>query len=595
MRKLELTNMALLFYILLTLLSVKAFANSFVDSGISTKTLPRNARLEVLATKGKLTNELIEAFYEYEEKRLRDRTNTPKELWNWLKDNKVLYRGLLCGIHPDYSSDVEKCLVMLREEYGDRLEDYSHLALAFAFVYGRAGQGTIRAPWMDWVSKGRDVPEIKDSFGYYLEHEGSMIFPINKTPWPLLVFVADNDIPLSERKWVLSYYKNRPLESIKSLWGDVPRVKGAGALKMAKGPGTPMALPVLHVEGGVCSQQAYYSSRVLKNLGVPCIRLTGRRHAWEAWVLYDPPFKTYYHASVGNKDGSIFWPITRETVRQNEFDILVASMNRSYESYLDALIATHVFSLLPDDLKPKAVGLLMDAIHRNPYCCEPWRELAQACSQGVLSSSAGQEIYQKALRLLSEFPAFTCELFETIIRRDLSADTNITDVTIQNNVKIFEREIRRYNLSDRPDLAVRLTNNIGSYINSTKGPEQTLQLYSKWLAPIDHDWWYTDMLRHATSLVENKVGRDTLISFLEREYVSIPGKRNKKYMKDRGQISGGYSLVVKHLTRQLRAAGRKDEAAQIQNNFTAYTKGIEQAQAKTKTTTRRKRTARTRK
>jgi len=210
---------------------------------VGAESVGHKEKLCELALKGQLSEELISEFYQYALANAKKQIPAPDEFWKWLAKNKELQRGLLVGLHPEYNSHVIEHLQELRSTFVSEVEQYPHLALSFAFVYGATKGETIRAPWMSWVAKSREVPSCSESFAYYINNQDKMLYSLNQLPWPLLLYVADNDVPLSERQWVLSRYAGRSIDGLGRLHTEPDYVKGARAKKRAKLAGAPMALP----------------------------------------------------------------------------------------------------------------------------------------------------------------------------------------------------------------------------------------------------------------------------------------------------------------------------------------------------------------
>ena len=240
----------------------------------------RGARDAVVAeaVKGKLTPKVIDLYYRYAEQCARAAAHGEKvtdEFWKWFDANAAIRKGILAGMDCADAGRVVGCLAELRGEFKGDVDRYVQLAIAFALAYGRAGDGSIRQ-W-DWVAKGRPSPGMIESFGYYMAHKGEMLLPLEAASWPLLVHVADIDAPIAERKWVLSKYRGRSLESLRRLHSDPRYIKegGGSARKMGKKEGAPFALPrILQDGGGLLAESLLCRSRaeVARGAGLPTRR-----------------------------------------------------------------------------------------------------------------------------------------------------------------------------------------------------------------------------------------------------------------------------------------------------------------------------------
>lgn len=212
--------------------------------------------LMAAAAKGKVTGPVLALFREYATARAREKLvpdAVPEAFWNWLGGSKELREAVVLGLYAyDHDAGVVKTLQALRSKFGDRVRTYPHLAMAFAFVYGRAGGKSIREPPVGFVNEGRGVPSMEESFEYYLKNEKQMRMSLKTTPWPMLIFVADNDAPIEEREWALQHYADLQPGAFGKVYYHVPydydSVGGKGKIG-----DRPRTLDNILQYGGVCA------------------------------------------------------------------------------------------------------------------------------------------------------------------------------------------------------------------------------------------------------------------------------------------------------------------------------------------------------
>ena len=214
--------------------------------------------------KGYLSGQLILDYNAYAESKIN--TNDYERLWSWLEQKPEIKQALSVAMYPDFSPEVLECFNSLHVKYEKQVEQYPHLAIAFSIVYGspKAKNQDFLPDFLKWwATKNREVPSYEDSFKYYINTQSKMLYPLYKLSGPLLIYVADNDIPLQERYWALNRYKGKRLDSLSNIYGEIKWRAGARAYTRAQSrkPGAPMSLKRILADGGVCSQQAYYSSR----------------------------------------------------------------------------------------------------------------------------------------------------------------------------------------------------------------------------------------------------------------------------------------------------------------------------------------------
>lgn len=165
-----------------------------------------------------------------------------------------------------------------------------------------------------------------------------MLIPLDQLPWPLMLYVADNDIPLTERQWVLNRYPNLSIKDLSGLHTAPPYVPGTHA----------HSLPIIRQKGGICYKQTYYASRVMKCLGIPSFKIHVAEHIYEGWVIGSDKLTVKIGGAYGYANGSFFCPLTRTKPKQHQFKLIVSAINRSYDRYCTSKIASYVFALLPE-------------------------------------------------------------------------------------------------------------------------------------------------------------------------------------------------------------------------------------------------------
>lgn len=542
------------------------------------------------AVKGKLTPEVIELYYRYAEQCARAAAPADKvtdDFWKWFAAKGAVREGILAGMDCSHAGRIIGCLAELRSEFKGDVDRYWQLAIAFSLVYGRAGDESIRQ-W-DWVAKGRPAPGMIESFRYYMTHKSRMLFPLQTTPWPLLVHVADIDVPIAERKWVLSKYRGRSLKSLDRIHSDPRYIHegGGGVGKMSEKAAVPFALDKILQDGGVCSQKAYYAASVLKSLGVPAFRLVGEAHAWEGWALPGKrnQYTLVYGPAVGRQRGSMKCPLKRLAVQQHEVEMRAAAMSESYSGYLMARIAAAAYALVPQDRRAQASGLLWSALSRNGHCVEVWRHLAQTCLDGVIPDTQANKVYPLAVRTLADQPQMTYEIFATLISPKLRATKNADKGAISHTIGAIEQEISRYDRLGRNDLGLLLRNLLGSYVATIKGSTVLCEQYSAWLAEPKLASGkksmelrrYKALVKHLIKLTDRRAARLDQAKFLFKEIARQPArlpaskKAKKKNPNAKGKINKRYVLVAGIYVKTLRKLGKKDQAALLKAKIAQLT------------------------
>ena len=545
------------------------------DDGPVENRSAEHVKAEVLAgaARGKPTDALLRLFRDYTAARVRERyvpKDIPEDLWQWILASKDLCDAVLVGVNPDNHEDLRALarLAALRARFGAKVDEFPQLALAFAIVYGYAGDQGLREPGLHFIDKDRPVPSMEDSFDYYLTNEKAMKMSLKTTPWPILIYVADNDLPIAERKWATSRYGGKAPGTYDKVYYDVPYDESAVGGRNGRLGERPRTLAnILHC-GGVCAHQAYYASRVFKSLGVPslydCGEGTRGDHAWVAWV--GRATKTADLLFAGRFDfdrfytGTVFDPVARRDVLDRGVQLDVAAMLQSYPGYLNAVAACRMYSMLDDATRAKATGLLDGAIRQNAYCAATWRLMATDVAKGVIPRATGETMYTKMITAFTDYPDLTYEVLRMILEPRLKPSGKPTEKDIAGNLRLLDSAFALYVRSDRPDLAVGLRYLQGRYLEACGRREQAMKLYVVTSEKFATDHFGFVPLYDRACVLMKEDGKTELML----KYMSVVAEKVPKFQSDFNRrnnlINPTYEHVVLAYAGALRQAGKTTEA-----------------------------------
>ncbi len=532
------------------------------------------AELLAAAARGKLTDGLLKLFRDYTAAGVRERyvpKAISKELWDWILANEDLREAVLVGLHPENEKDMAVLgrLGALREKFGDRLKDYPHLAMAFAIVYGYAGPKSIRERRLHYVEKGRKVPSMAESFAYYLKNEKKMKMSLKTTPWPMLVFVADNDLPIPERNWAVARYGAKPPATYGNVYYDVEYDNSAvGKEKEGRLGDRPRTLANILACGGVCAHRSYYASRVFKSLGVPSVYDCGAGarggHAWVGWVGRRGKTADLLFAGRFDHDkyytGTVFDPTVRGYVLDRDVQLDVAAMLRSYPGYLNAIAACRTYAMLDDQKRAKATGLLDGAIRQNPYCSVSWRLMAGDCAKGIITRKRGEAMYAKMMKAFTAYPDLTFRVLAMILEPRLKPDKKPAEREITANLRLLDGAHGMYVRAQRPDLAVNLRYLQGQYLEANGRKERAVKLYvlasEKYAG--EH-FGFVHLYDRAVQLMQEGGKTDLMFKYMNMVAEKVP-EFQSDFNRKHKLVNPTYKHVVKKYAEALTAAGRAGEA-----------------------------------
>ncbi|HUW59102.1 MAG TPA: hypothetical protein VMZ92_20870 [Planctomycetota bacterium] len=527
-----------------------------------------------LAARGALTDTLIARYKDYAWRRAIENLgdDVPEAFWTWASANPTLRDGLILALHPDDNPHVVKRLWELKQHFGDRVDEYAHLALAFAVVFGQARDSD---PWSDrprvkeYLRSDRKPPGMTESFAYYLEHREEMRYPLRTTPWLLLVHVADNETPIEERRWVLRNYAKVPDLRLAGVHQEVP-------WKMEKLEGKwsigdrPRTLENLKEYGGVCAEQAYFASRVHKSLGIPAMENSGGSwrgyHCWVSWIVRrnrrsaaeEEGYLLFHAAGTGGEEyfsSRTYLPAARRTAPTSEVELLVAAMRHSYQRYVEARLGCMVYEMFEGETRKDRTRLLKDSAGRNPYCGRAWRLLAQACVDGLLSEKEAEEVVDTMIGALEGSPALTFEVLEKVLSPRLTTAGHVPQDLIRRNLGVLNRALVLYDRLQRSDLAIQLVLVKGSYLVGLGREEAARKLYMLACEKyVNRHTRVAVLFDHALALMKQDTQRKQRLRF-------VGALANKVRRPDFcGPGADVYTHVIETYIEELRAAGRDDLA-----------------------------------
>ncbi|MCX5656425.1 MAG: hypothetical protein NTY65_17455 [Planctomycetota bacterium] len=527
------------------------------------------ARVKADALKGKLTDALIIEFKEFAAamawQKLKAPAGVSAEFWTWLSANKDLRDPLVVILFPKFDPEVFRALETLKVKYGDHVKNYHHLALAMALVYGRAGAKGVRGRDVRFANAGREVPSIEDSFGWYLKYERAMKMPLKTTPWPILLYVADNDLPLEERGWALQRYGNTPPGAFGKIYYDI--AYNDSLINAAKDD-TAWTLATILAKGGICMHRAYYASRVLKSFGVPSIYVGGEGerggHAWVAWVGRER--ESIGLLSSGRFDydryytGVMFDPLVQRETLDRDLELKALAVARSYPGWLDAAVAYYIAQIIQEEDVAKALAILEGAVQRNPYCDMPWRLVALWCSKGVVSQELGEKMYDAMYKSFANYPDLMFEVLSKILQPRMKPDSKPTDAEVARNLQLLDKAFAMYEAAKRPDLSVRLRAFQGQYTEAVGRRDDALKGYvlcSEKYA--NQHYGFVVLFDRAVKIMQEDKKQDMMLKYMAMMAAKVPEYQedfNRKYdLKNTAWVH-----VVNAYVEALRAAGRAADA-----------------------------------
>jgi len=515
-------------------------------------------RMLYLAQLGEFGDELIELFRRdiFDGARRWSSNAIPEDFWTWAKSKPVIYDGLTIGLQKG-NINMALRLQDLRENFPEQVESHSNLALAFAFT---------RSSGRFFENDEKKKEEMLDSFRYYLDNENLMRISLRDSPWLILIFIADNNVPITERKWALDKYLSRSRTLSGDIYNEPPYDIAKAAGKGARIKGHPYTLENILRYGGVCADRAYYASRVLKCFGIPAVDVggTGERgnHAWVAWV--EPQRWQFKEFGRYEDDkyytGNIRWPGFGSGASDSELKLLAKGTKYSSEKYFQALVACGIYERVAVMASRESLFPLLEAaIKRNPFCTKPWQSFADAADRKMLSPEKVIALANYLMTQLSEEPDYSLGL----LRRMLTfKGAEAAKEEIVKTIRLLDDASKIYTNLDRPDLAVEVCRLKAKYLEEAGFKDSALELYLKESGRYSRKHYFYRLLSDTISFFERERLHHILLAYLEEMIKEVP-----KFSFPGNRVSPCYGLLAQKYVQTLSKMGRVDEAQQWQERW----------------------------
>jgi len=387
----------------------------------------------------------------------------PAELAKYLGENRAVAEVFVSAIDPLYDNIVPAAKVFedLRAADSKLVEKYVHLATALAVVYDApdaVSTSRYHSLWAVTKEQFYELPKCREIWDCYTNPrlKRRFGFALDKLPWSILVHLVDNDVNDEDRKWSLGKYNGRSTK-IAKLYPSVKYDNDKLARKTPKLGTNPYTLPNLLKYGGVCVDQAHFSSRVAKCLGVPAMKVTGKGryggagHAWTGYLVIRKGrpsleftgryFMDYYYT------GDIFDPQTRTMTLDRFVAMMYDGASLSYPKYNRARMLVRMAEGIKADHPAEALELAQEALKLNYFNMWGWPLLMDFIKNETLPKKEGLSWANKMMKALKGHPDMTYHCLGTFI-------DCIPEKETKKRQSLFSQAAKLY--AGRPDLLIKL-------------------------------------------------------------------------------------------------------------------------------------------
>lgn len=502
------------------------------------------------------------------------------EITKFLADNPDLRDTLFTAIDPEFDK-VGEALKLFRELYKldpAKLKAHPNLAVAVCVVWDEPeAVYDYRGHQVRTRSKLPEDPlkvSWKDNYEYLISHEGDLKGAVQNLPWEFLVYAVNNHTPAGERDWaVKNYLKKRA--GIGGIYKEVEYDKEMLRTEVAKGPGKgeckltdrDYTLENLRKYGGVCAQQADFSARVAKSLGVPAEYVSGEgnsggRHAWVMWVEVKSVTKEKVDFALMSEGryfgdqyyvGSVKDPRSGEKITDRDMERRLTTLGVAPQ---DARHADLLMRAYPAYREKKALTAKQRAAFAKrvldvfPHSERAWKELAEVGKDGTaFEPYEATALANKAFSTFANFPDFSWQLFDPLL-------TAQKDKAQRSGV--YEKAVLKYEALGRPDLACECRLKWAEYLEDAKDYKKAAEGLAQTISKFPSEGRYVPKVLDKLAEVcgQYKDGTKKLAKFYLEFLPLVP--------KTRGSEVTEYAVKVHEQAAEFFKTNKMDkEAAQV--------------------------------
>jgi len=411
-----------------------------------------------------------------------DKHGMSEELKEWFAQNAKIRTAFFESISPIYDNipEVIKIFNHLRKDNEAKLKKFFHLAIAIAIVWDDPDSITSSRYDCIWgFDKSQFQPHqaYEDIFAYFCNKsvQSTLKFKPDKLRWPLLVHLVDMDISKEELYWARKKFyaqKNKIQNTYSLIQYDYQKL----STKKPNIGDRPYTLQNILKYNGICGDQAHFSSRVAKSIGIPAMKVSGDgryggSHAWLGYLAAykgDPKllFSGRYRGDM-YYTGEVFDPQTRTALLDRHIAMMYDGASSSYTNYIESLLLARIARFYKDDETVLSFELSKEAIDKNVYSKTGWDMVFWHLNQKHVPRKEVLSILNTLFKELKSHPDITITGIETLIKRIDPNDFSLKD-------KYYKKVLPLY--KTRPDLQIRLRNMQCNDLKEFGNPLKTIQI-----------------------------------------------------------------------------------------------------------------------
>jgi len=411
--------------------------------------------------------------------------------------------------------------------------------------------------WHRWARHPVAEDQPEQLLVYYAKPDPRMALQARALPYELLVFVVNHPLSAEEREFALAEY-GRGYSPRKAFFD----VEWNKKLSPAHGTGRDIPYTLMNIRklGGVCMEQAYFSSCVGKCVGLPAVYCcgAGKRggHAWVGALRQARP-GSLWNFKAGRYSYDHYWkgvvddPTARTRLTDGEVMMtagcLAVPIERRERAAARRNLALWLWRGCPepqarpagrrgrrrpvervqpgepveppaelsDDQKKLVHKLLLEAVELDPFSRRTWDGVAVVAASRTFSVDEAQMFNERLFRHIGKVsPDFVCHTF----RKFLGV---IEEQAVRD--RMYEQAFAYFRA--RPDLGAELKVAQGAMWEKDGAPEKALDAYVDALASFPKDGHVTMSAARRIDQVLAKGEPAKAVAVLEKLWVQVSAQR----------------------------------------------------------------------
>ncbi len=430
----------------------------------------------------KSIDQLLESYIDRAESECMKHHGMSEELKTWFSENPKIRKAFFESLSPVYDNlpEVIKIFDNLRVNNEAKLKIFFHLGIAIAIVWDdidSISSSRYDCIWGFEKSQFQPHQNYDAIFSYFCSKSvlSNLKFKPNKLRWPLLVHLVDMDISKEEMYWARKKFtsqKNKIQDTYSLIKYDYQKL----STKKPNIGTRPYTLQNILKYNGICGDQAHFSSRVAKSIGIPAMKVSGdgRYGGSHAWLGYLAAYKGAPKLLFSGRyrgdmyyTGEVFDPQTRTALLDRHIAMMYDGASTSYTNYIESLLLARIARYYRDKDTALSFELSKEAIDQNVYSKTGWDMVFWHLNREHVPRKELLSILNTLFKKLKYHPDITITGIETLIRRIDADDLKLKDKYYKKVMPLYKK---------RPDLQIRLRNMQCKDLRKFGSPLKTIQI-----------------------------------------------------------------------------------------------------------------------